>query len=641
MSLLAPLSLGQLTLLLALAFGLLAWLHLRTPRPLRTRVPFLNAWDEVAPAGTARPARWTLTRAWGLLRAMFLVALIGIALTDPQPRWLVAPKHTTLIVLDAGAHMRATDEKPSRFERARMLASNALAGRSAGDDVMVAQLDSALTPLSGWTRDRPQLKAAVNAARVGYAATRFGAVAEFARDHLRGKVHAELILISDGAFSASPSELTALRDAGIALRQLPVGTSSTNLAIRAFAVRAYPWDAERSEAMVELENTDTQPHAVELTLFEESRPIDVRPLRLPARSRTRHFIAVGASGRRFSARIEAQGRGVDAQRLDDEAYAVLAQPPPRRILLVSSGLHYLESALALDSKLVVDKVSPDAFRSASGYDLVMFDRFVPPEPAQVPALWLAPNASSTATPAAPYRVLGTIERPFFDEVAVDHPLLRSVSLRDVNIRRAQRVQVEPGDTILARSKLGPLIVQGERRGSPFIALAFDVRESDLVLRTAWPILISQIVRQLTGASSAVLEVPLRLGQLQPVDVALPDAGDGARDLDTDSTPRRARLRAPSGRLTDLTIRDRRVWLTPDEPGFYELRAEEPGQLLAANPDADAVAQIAPRKFAPEPTHESNLTRVWLARDVPWRGLIAAALVLLGIEAGLTRRGWRR
>jgi hypothetical protein len=633
-SLLAPLSLAELAALLVLAFGLLAWLHLRTPRPVRTRVMFLGAWDEVAPASAASPARWTLTRSWGLLRAMFLVTLIGIALSDPQPQWFVGPKHTTLIVLDAGAHMRAIDEKPSRFERARVLAANELAARSTRDDVMVAQLDSALTPLSGWIRDPQQRQAAVAAARVTHEATRFSAAAEFARDHLRGKPHPELILISDGAFRASPSELGALRDAGIALRQLPVGTSSMNLAIRTFAVRAYPWDAERCEAMVELENTDGQPHAVELTLFEESRPIDVRPLRLPPRSRTRHFIAVGATGRRFSARIEARDRAVDAQPSDDDAYAVLAQLPPRRVLLVSSGQRYLESALALDSSLVVDKISPDAYRAPTGYDLAIFDQFVPPEPAQVATLWLAPNASSVDAPAAPYRVLGTIERPFFDEVATDNPMLRSVSLRDVNIRKAQRVQAEPGDQILARSKVGPLIVQGERRGFPFIALAFDVRESDVVLRTAWPILLSQMVRQLTAASGAGLEVPLLLGQLQPRDVvAYPSAGNRAR-------PERAQLRAPSGRITDLPIRDRRVWLTPDESGLYELTTAGPVQLLAANSNAEAAAQITPRIFAPKPASKSNLARVGLTGDVPWRILIAVALLLLGIEAQLTRRGWR-
>jgi hypothetical protein len=278
------------------------------------------------------------------------------------------------------------------------------------------------------------------------------------------------------------------------------------------------------------------------------------------------------------------------------------------------------------------KIGPEAYRSSTGYDLVIFDRFVPPEPAPVATLWLAPSAASAA---APYRVLGTIERPFFDEVATDHPLLRGVSLRDVNIRRAQRVQVDRTDQVLARSKLGPLIVQGERRGFPFVALAFDVSESDVVLRTAWPILVSQIVRQLTAAGGAALEVPLLLGQLQARDVALSNAGTGSHA----PQPGRAQLRAPSGRLTDLPILDGQVWLTPDESGFYELTVGESVQLLAANPDPEATTQIAPRRLAPEPTRQSNLTRVWLAGNVPWRILLAVALLLVGIEARLTRRGW--
>jgi hypothetical protein len=625
---LAPLSLAQLGALLTVAFGLLAWLHLRTPRPQRTRVAFLDAWDEVAPQRAGRPAKWALTKSWPLLRAIAIVTLIGVALVDPKPSWLASPARTTLLVLDAGAHMRATDEKPSRFERARELASGLLEQQAAGDRVMVAQLDSTLTALSGWseTREWVQLQAAVGAARLSHEATRFEALSRFAREQLRGKPGAEVLLVSDGAFEIAPSELTALRDAGVELRQLKVGQSADNLAIRAFAVRAYPWGGERCEALVELENTGPRPRDVELALFEEGRPIDVRPFRLEARSRVRKLLEFGATGARFSARISAKTGVADAQPLDDEAYAVLAQAPPRRVLLVTEGQRYLESALALDRRLLVEKQAPGAYRSAQGYDLVIFDRFVPSEPPGVATLWLAPSEAAPAT-LAPYRVLGSIDRPFFDEARSDEPLLRSVSLRDVNIRRAQRAQLEPNDEVLARSKLGPLIVKGLRAGVPFIALTFDVRESDLVLRTGWPILVSQLVRELTAAGSAALDVPLQLGRLQSRDV-------------TASGEVSAKLRAPSGKTTDLDVRGQRVQLTPEEPGFYELRSAGSLLLMAANVGSDAPATIEPREWAPAPAPDRPLRRSWHSRGAAW-SLLFGALLVLALEVWRSSRGWKR
>lgn len=629
MSWLAPLSLAQLGALLAVAFALLAWLHLRTPRPQRTRVPFLDAWDEVAPQQAARPTTWALTKSWPLLRAIAIVTLIAVALVDPKPSWLASPARTTLLVLDAGAHMRATDEKPSRFERAREIASGLLEQRAAGDRVMIAQLDSTLTALSGWIetrRERVQLQAAVDAARVSYQGTRFEALSKFARERLRGKPGAEVLLISDGAFQIAPAELNALRDAGVELRQLKVGLSADNLAIRTFAVRAYPWGGERCEALVDLENTGPLPRDVELALFEEGRPIDVRPFRLEARSRVRKLLEFGATGTRFSARISAKAGAADAQPLDDEAYAVLAQAPPRRVLLVTEGQRYLESALALDRRLLVEKQAPEAYRSARGYDLVIFDRFVPSDPPGVATLWLAPSDTAAAT-VAPYRVLGSIDRPFFDEARSEDPVLRSVSLRDVNIRRAQRAQLEPNDEVLARSKLGPLIVKGVRVGVPFIALTFDVRESDLVLRTGWPILVSQLVRQLTAAGSAALDVPLQLGRPQSRDLTAP--GEVF-----------AKLRAPSGKTTDLDVRGQRVQLTPDEPGFYELRSSGSLQLMAANVGSDAPATIEPREWAPEPAPDRPWRRSWHSRGSAWT-LLFGALLVLALEVWRGSRGWRR
>jgi Ca-activated chloride channel homolog len=611
----APLTWLQLGALLALLFGLLAWLHLRTPRPTRTRVPFLGAWDEVAPARTTLSAKWALVRSWALLRALLFVTLLGVALTNPQPQWLVGDPRTALIVLDAGVHMRATDEGRSRFERAQKLAATRLEAVTGGE-VMVSQLDAELTPLSGWARDAEQLQAAVRAASASYGSTRFGALVEFAREHLAGKPSPEIIVFSDGSFEVLDPELRALRDAGIALRQVPVGSSVANLAIRRFAIRAYPWDAERCEVMAELQNTGDLPRAVELTLFEEGRPIDLRTLELPPKSTTTHFFALGASGTKFTAKLAAQDGSKDAQPLDDQAYAVLPQRRTRRVLLVTDGQRYLESAIALDPRLDLVQQKPAEYRSAAGFDLAIFDRFVPPAAPGIPALWIAPGEGG------PLRVTGTLERPFFDEIDADQPLLKGLALRDVNIRRAQRVELAPEDRVLARSKQGALIVQGARSGQPFLALTFDVRESDLVLRTAWPVLVSRSLQQLTAAGDASFEPGLNAGETQRV--AVREATTAAFD-------------DPAGSQTILEVRDGEVAVTPRQPGFYALSTPERTLPVAVNAHANGSADVRPKTFASRPARVS-LVRATPPRERPWFLLLALAAVLLAIDTWRLARG---
>ncbi|HKU39406.1 MAG TPA: VWA domain-containing protein [Polyangiales bacterium] len=591
------LSLAQLGALLALIWAGLLWLYLRRPRALQKRVPFLALWDALPGAGLAR-RRFRVERTWALLRALLASAALAFALHDPQPG---APQRT-LLVLDAGAHMLARDVAPNRFEAARRAAGELVRARVGRGELRIAQLASELTPLTGWTRDVAQLNAALERARASYAATRFPAALEATRG-------TEVILISDGAFQLPETARAQLAAAGVELRQLRVGESSHNVGIRAFAARADAWDAARAELLVEVENADGQPHELELRLFEAGRAIDVRPLRLAASTRRREIFTLGASEDRLAVRLSA----ADAQPLDDLAYAVLSQPKPRRVLLVSAGNRYLERALELDPRLQLERVSPEAYASATGYDAVIFDRFAPASLPEAPSLWIAPDGG-------PYRVLGSLERPFFDELESDEPLLRWIALRDVNIRRAQRVSLEPRDHVLARSRLGPLLVSGEREGRAFLAFTFDVRESDLVLRAAWPILLHRAIERLTGARSE-LETSLWLGASQPR--ALPPSATNAR------------LIAPSGATRELEPRAGQVWIEPAEPGFQRLIAGDSERLLAANPDPAAALHIAPRQLVPPP--EAATTRTLAASAPLWWLLLVAALLVLALDTWALRK----
>ena len=84
------------------------------------------------------------------------------------------------------------------------------------------------------------------------------------------------------------------------------------------------------------------------------------------------------------------------------------------------------------------------------------------------------------------------------------------SLGDVNFAR-RSAATAPGDRAVARSRQAPLIVKGEREGSPFVALTFNPRDSDLPLRVGWPVLLSRALDQL-APSPPTRELSLVVGQ---------------------------------------------------------------------------------------------------------------------------------
>jgi hypothetical protein len=233
----------------------------------------------------------------------------------------------------------------------------------------------------------------------------------------------------------------------------------------------------------------------------------------------------------------------------------------------------------------------------------------------VPALWIAPSEGG------PLRVKGTIERPFFDDVKADAPLMGPLSLRDVNIRRAQRVEVEPDDEVLGRSTLGPLIVKGVRAGQPFIALTFDAAESDLVLRTAWPVLIAGVIQQLTAAGEGAFEPSLTVGETRQFELS-------------EAT---AVLEGPAGDRTTLVSRNGRVEFKPTHPGFYELSTRAAKRQFAVNPNPEATVQIKPSTFAAAPANEQPLASAISTRDVASWTLLALAMALLASDAWLLAR----
>ena len=82
------------------------------------------------------------------------------------------------------------------------------------------------------------------------------------------------------------------------------------------------------------------------------------------------------------------GSHYDDARYYDHAYARLPERRRQRVLLVSEGNRYLEAALLLDEYLSVDEIAPSKYVDALGYDVVIFDRFLPPAAPRAAAFYV-------------------------------------------------------------------------------------------------------------------------------------------------------------------------------------------------------------------------------------------------------------
>ncbi len=621
----AALSTGQVSALLGFTAAAVIGLYLLKLRRRAVPVPYIVLWESLLAEGQA--TRWfsRLKRFLSLLIALTAVAMLATALGDPRPSSAFLKARNTVVLVDTGLSMQATDVPPSRLDAARDKALELVASMRPQDQMLIAQMHGVTTPVSTMTSDKRALKRAIKELQATDVCTDFASAYRFALDVLGGRPNPQIVLISDGVFRRDPELERRLYQPHVDIGFMPVGRRHNNLAITAFSARRHALDKDRSELLVELGNSSTKDQTVRLTLLADQSPIHVEHMQLQAGKQLRQvYDDISAVDRMLEARIDMPNDKSDDLTADNRAYARLPERNKARVLCVTRGNLYLEAALLLDEYLTVETVKPAEYAGATGHDVVIFDNFVPTAPPQTPALYLYPKPEDGH--GGPLRVLGTLRRPLFDKLQRDHPLLRWTALRDVNVAEALNVQVQPEDQVVAADRRGPLIVAGTRDQNPFVALTFDLRRSDLPLRAAWPLLLLNIVKWFSSESDAYL-ASWRTGQAGQL--ALPTDVKEVTVLPPDNSSHR------------LPVTDGRAVFAPIKAGFYTLRTTHGQDIIAVNPEAQEPCGAAPRKSLDVAGHNLSLVSPpeKAAVEELWVYLLLAALFILFVEWFTYHRRW--
>jgi hypothetical protein len=475
-------------------------------------------------------------------------------------------------------------------------------------------------PISGFQSDDRELGREIDSLDATDAPGDLERALRLAADALAGRPRPELVLIGDGAWddailkrihlSPFKADLSAIDLQGVDLRYVSVGNSGDNAGITAFAVRRYRANQTAYEVLVEVQSFAKAPMTRSLELSQDGEVVEVEPLKLaPGERVQRRYPNLAGEGTRLTARLTGPR---DALPLDDNAYALLPPRKKLKVLLVTAGDLFLEGALLLDENLEVTKVAPTGYHAADGakYDAVVLDGFTPEEPPATNALYIDPRGEHS-----PFPVRGEIPAPLVTEVAANHPLMRWVTLKDLNISRASKLVLEPGDVAVASALRDPIIAAREKDGRKIAALGFELRKSDLPLRVAFPVLVVNALEWFGGNDGNLVA--------------------------SYSTAHPWRLPAPPG-VTELTVRgpgivakapvhDGRATFFGMNAGYYE--TQPGGRVFAANLASPSESRVEPRATitvdgqtlrAPEPG------KVGLRRAL-WAWLAAAALLLLFVE----------
>ncbi|MEE9181072.1 MAG: VWA domain-containing protein [candidate division NC10 bacterium] len=602
-------------LLLLLTIPLLLLLRsVRRPRR-KQMVPSLLLWG----SGSPPQPSWAFLRRFPvdlllLLQILFLL-LVSLALARPQLAWRQTGIQRMAIVLDTSASMQATDVLPSRFKAAQVEALTMLDRLDSGREVLV--MEAGVRPMvhQRFTADRERARMALNRLTPQDGK---GAIVEALEllNTLAGDGPLEVHLFTDGAFDRLP--WFPREEQVFAMHR--VGTRSHNVGITNFRIRKSYYSPSRYELFIGMINSAPKTMTFPLVLSIEGKRLHTEQVTLPARTRRGLVIPVLHRG---GGVLEARLKLADDLEIDNRASAII--PPLRtlRVLLVSEGNLFLEKALKADPQIEVTSVEPEAFPQArEGQDLVVLDRYSPSSipPGRYLLIRSVPGN-------APIEVLGRIRAPKIVDWDRGHPVMRYLDLSQVVLEAALKVRPLAGARTLIESQLTPLALAFHQGGYRLVFLGFDPVKSDLPLRAAFPLFVSNALRWLYPTRIEDLGLQGAVGV--PLKVPLDPTIEQVTFLDRDTKERAVPILNGQAYLPSL----RRA-------GVYQIRGREWRRQIALNLTDEAESDLTPRVSLPSRRAREGYGGFEATWELEWL-LLSLALGVLGLESLLAyRRGQR-
>ncbi|MGC4004198.1 MAG: BatA and WFA domain-containing protein [Pirellulales bacterium] len=453
-----------------------------------------------------------------LLLYLQILFVLFVIFTLLRPNWetQVALDERVIILIDNSASMSATDVAPTRLavakERAReilqdldgdavaMLISFADGARVeksfTGNRVELLEAVDRIQPTEHTTNALEALRQAAGLANPGAGA------AGGEQDADEQALPSTLYILSDGKFPSVPNfTLGNLKPIF-----LPIGVKEPeNVGITAFSVRRKDDKADEMQAFARLENASATERVVKAELLRDDRFWDSTTVTIAPRSSQSAVFDLRdiASGT-----LELRLTNSDQLALDDRAYAVIQEPAPLRVLLVTAGNADLKRALSTiqSSKLAdVRTQKPEYLEgtdyqkgaAGGGWDLIVYDRCRPKE---------MPRANTVFWGDAPpigWTGDKTVGAPQVIDVDRTHPLSANLDFDEVLIDQTRIFEPPKGTHRLVETTKGLLIGIAPRDSFEDVVIGFPIYMPDKAgktiyntnfpLRPAFPLLMQNLL----------------------------------------------------------------------------------------------------------------------------------------------------
>lgn len=575
---------------------------------------------------------WEAVRPWERLRRNLLLflqllaaCLLVLALMRlAVPMQGIAEPHTILVVENSGS-MLAIEGQSTRFDRAVYAAAQLVEKLGSGQRMTLIEAGRQPRVLLSQSSDREEILQAIRTIAPQMGSSDTDAALSLASAIAANEAGSAIVWLGDGRAERLADARESVALAG-PFRFIQMGTYRENSAIGAFVTQP---GMAGVEGLLRIDNQGTQPSRGRVMVYDgENRLLDSGAFSLAAASsQTLSFPSMPPSPV-YRATIEPEQDGL---KQDNERWSVpLATGGGKAVLVSAQGNRFLHQALQTVGRLEVETQQHMPDSNAQARDLWIFDGVIPDQLPEGNILLIAPERS---TSWLSFRGLAEVEQQP-QTVVPDDPLMKHVDWRDVHIAKAARLDEVPGMRTLVRAGTHDLIQAGIVDGRRVVIIAFDLHQSDLPLRPAFPIFMQNSISWLSPTQATpigqatvgeVLNVPLTPGATERV-LVYPDGHKQVIEAQGTS------------------------WLfqIPDQIGLYRLDEQQDSGVQSryfAVHLSEQESDITPRFIAAGAGGERPAEENGTAAAVPlgsreltnW--LVAFALLAVFVEWGVYRRGY--
>ncbi|NOK63881.1 MAG: VWA domain-containing protein [Chloroflexi bacterium AL-W] len=611
MSLLAPFALFAIA---AIGPIIVAMYLLKLRREERT-VSSTFLWSRMVRDIEANAPWQRLRRNWLLLLQLLLLLLLAFALARPFFQTTGIAGRNLIVIVDRSASMGAIDVEPNRLDAAKRQAITLIDQLPDDGRATIIAAGGQMDVPAAATTDRRQLRDAINSITLNNGGgSNLSQALTLASALASREAESEVAIISDGNVQI-PQDI----DVPGTVRYFPIGAQAENVAISSFSLQ--PSTAGQT-LFVQATNYGPNPVSRRLDVYLDGSLFNAYDITIESGRDEVRVAEIPSQVQVAEARLIDPTEN-DALALDDTAWATSNAGDETQLRLVSSGNVFLETALDLLPGVQYTTVPTNTTtftETTAQIPVTILDNVVPSTLPPGNLLFIAPPRSTEF-----FSVTGTIEFPSLRPQPGDEPLLRNVSLSEVNVLEAARLTPDSWMRTVIDGDGSPIMLAGERDGRRIVVLAFRLQDSDFPLQVAFPLEVSNIMSYLAPGSGA------DAAQLAPgLPIAIP----------VDESITSVTVTRPDGETAQVEIDEgQAIYANTSDLGPYTVEQRQGDRLVgrqryAVNlfaPDESLIAPQAELEVPQESGLQQAVTQERVGRQEIWRWLAAVALVVLIIE----------